>query len=109
LQIANEFLIWSQTGQLEEKFAKKVNFWAQAPFVLKMAYAAEARRAKRTFNFDDPGILAMETEESFGKFCQSIGYGDPIFWQKIYTRLRLEYTESSPRGNLPTDPETGLQ
>jgi hypothetical protein len=26
---------------------------------------------------------------------------DHIYWQKIYTRLSLEYTSSAPKGNDP--------
>ncbi|MCX5717391.1 MAG: hypothetical protein NTW44_03600 [Nitrospirae bacterium] len=46
-------------------------------------------------------FLSLETTQSFGDFCKSIGATDPIYWQKIYTRLGLEYTSSAPKGNAP--------
>lgn len=44
---------------------------------------------------------SLETSESFGAYCRRIGACDPIYWQKIYTQLSLEYTSSSPKGNKP--------
>jgi len=48
---------------------------------------------------EDNKFLATETSESFAAYCKCIGTNDPIYWQKIYTRLGLEYTSTSPRGN----------
>lgn len=53
----------------------------------------------------DKNFLALETSESFGNYCKSIGSKDPIYWQKIYTRIGLEYTSSSPKGNDPVSLE----
>jgi hypothetical protein len=44
---------------------------------------------------------SLETSESFGAYCRRIGANDPIYWQKIYTHLSLEYTSSAPKGNKP--------
>jgi hypothetical protein len=49
------------------------------------------------FTLED--LSPLETPESFGNYCKHIGVNDPIYWQKIYTRLDLEYTSTSPRGN----------
>ena len=49
----------------------------------------------------DKKFLSLETSESFGDYCKSIGAKDPIYWQKIYTRIGLEYTSTSPNGNSP--------
>jgi len=48
---------------------------------------------------EDKKFLATETSESFADYCRHIGTNDPIYWQKIYTRLGLEYTSTSPRGS----------
>lgn len=48
---------------------------------------------------EDEKFLATETSESFADYCKNIGADDLIYWQKIYTRLGLEYTSTSPRGN----------
>ena len=38
---------------------------------------------------------------SLADYCESLGANDPLYWQKVYTRLGLEYTSTSPRGNCP--------
>ena len=53
----------------------------------------------------DKKFLSLETSESFGDYCKSVGSQDPIYWQKIYTRIGLEYTSQSPKGNCPVRPE----
>jgi hypothetical protein len=50
---------------------------------------------------EDKKYLSLETSESFGNYCKSLGANDPLYWQKIYTRLGLEYTPTSPKGNAP--------
>jgi hypothetical protein len=50
---------------------------------------------------NDKKFRSLETSESFGAYCRSIGVNDHIYWQKIYTRLSLEYTSSAPKGNDP--------
>ena len=49
----------------------------------------------------DKKFRSLETSESFGAYCRSIGANDPIYWQKIYTHLSLEYTSSAPKKNSP--------
>lgn len=41
----------------------------------------------------------LETRSSFANYCRSVGAEDPLYWQKIYTRIGLEYTSTSPKGN----------
>ena len=55
--------------------------------------------AKCAFDFDDPLFLSQETPSSFAEYCRFVGAGDPMYWQKIYTRVGLEYTTTSPQGN----------
>ncbi|KUG21768.1 hypothetical protein ASZ90_008473 [hydrocarbon metagenome] len=50
---------------------------------------------------NDKKFISLETSEAFAAYCRRIGANDPIYWQKIYTRLGLEYTSSSPKGNNP--------
>ena len=50
---------------------------------------------------EDEKYLSLDTSESFGDYCKSLGTNDPLYWQKIYTHLGLEYSSSSPSGNEP--------
>ena len=47
----------------------------------------------------DEKFLSLDTSQSFGDYCRSLGARDPIYWQKIYTHLGLEYTSTAPKGN----------
>ena len=59
----------------------------------------EEDRAHTEWFISNEKFRSLETSESFGAYCRRIGANDPIYWQKIYTRLSLEYTSSSPKGN----------
>lgn len=52
-------------------------------------------------NYKDQRFAQLETGSSFADFCRSVGAEDPLYWQKIYTRLDLEYTSTAPKGNDP--------
>lgn len=61
-----------------------------------------------TMKLKDERFASLESVSSFGEYCKSIGANDPIFWQKIYSRIGLEYTAASPQGNFvvfPQDPQ----
>ena len=62
--------------------------------------------ATGVFDSLDPQFLSVETPDSFGRFCVSVGADHPLFWQKIYTRLGLEYNEKSPKGNNPVQSDS---
>ena len=64
----------------------------------------DVANAKPAFDFSDPQFLSQESASSFARYCESVGAGDADFWQKIYTRLGLEYTSASPPGNLAVPP-----
>jgi len=49
--------------------------------------------------FKDLKYNSLETIKSFSDFCKDIGGDDPLYWQKVYTRIGLEYTKDSPREN----------
>ena len=54
----------------------------------------------------DKKFLSLETSASFGEYCRCVGANDPIYWQKVYTRIGIEYTSTSPKGNTPVYTET---
>jgi len=47
----------------------------------------------------NPDFAELETATSFARLCESIGSDDPLYWQKVYSRMDLEYTSECPRGN----------
>jgi hypothetical protein len=53
------------------------------------------------YAYEDKRFASLETSSSFADYCRSVGAKDPLYWQKIYTRIGLEYTAESPRGNQP--------
>jgi hypothetical protein len=118
LLVANEFVLYANKDCFEEKigeekFSKGVELYDTGPLnVVGPNFVADDHVdvivAKPAFEFDDPGFLSQETVSSFAKFCKSLGATDPIYWQKIYTRLGLEYTATSPRGNDVQPPESGI-
>lgn len=54
--------------------------------------------------FKDKRFASLEGLESFGEYCMSVGADDPLYWQKVYTRIGLEYTSESPRVSDPVYP-----
>ncbi len=130
LRIANDFLLLAEQNDFEEQFAKRIKLYDSIPLQIVTLFVEdekldelkqlskrlpadshEYRRREREISpspFDsstktlkDVRLAALETPSSFGDYCQSIGAKDSIYWQKIYTRIRLEYTPASPRGNEP--------
>lgn len=51
--------------------------------------------------FKDEKLSSLETVKSFSDFCKTIGGHDPLFWQKVYTRIGLIYNQDSPKANYP--------
>lgn len=47
----------------------------------------------------DAPLGELETATSFAEYCRSLGTENPLYWEMIYSRIGLEYTSSSPRGN----------
>jgi hypothetical protein len=128
LRIANMFLFLTGRNDFEERFTAEIRMCMlpTAPLALfipddliaKLKQLAELskilQRTSPEFRKHELPVMreinafeesywefSYETSESFGDYCRSIGVEDPIYWQKIYTRLGLEYTSSSPRGNDP--------
>lgn len=126
LQIANDFLILSYKDDFEEQFASQVQLYSSLPLHIVTGFVADTELAKlqtlepdslefkqfvmeisprpldpSTGTFKDERLASLETPSSFGDYCRSVGVNDPIFWQKIYTRIDLDYNSSSPKGNKP--------
>jgi len=130
LHIANSFLLLAELNDSEERFTAILEHFDPAMLIIAPAFVEdqkldelrqlaktlpedshEFRRCKRsiepcfydnlTLTFKDKQVADSETPSSFGDFCRSVGASDPIYWQKIYTRIGLEYTSISPRGNAP--------
>jgi hypothetical protein len=63
-------------------------------------------RELSAFEKEWPKFLSLEMTSSFGEYCRCIGVNDPIYWQKVYTRIGIEYTSTSPKGNAPVYTKT---
>jgi hypothetical protein len=109
LLVANEFLLYADREVFEEKvgeekFAAGVRLYETGPLnVVGSKFVADDQVdvlvAKHAFKFDDQRFLSQETASSFAEYCRRLGADDPLYWQKVYSRLELEYTSDSPRGN----------
>ena len=134
LRIANTFLYLSGRTNFEEEFAKEVrictfpilgmNFFVPDELFERMnkfVKSSDKSSLSREEQFREHDLfketmplteffienkewLARETGDSFGKYCISVGANDPLYWQKIYTRLGLEYTTGAPRRNFVVFP-----
>ncbi len=117
LRIANEFLLLAHRDDFEEQFANGLSLYDSGPMLIAMRVVPDDQvdviGAIGVFNpidpatltFGDPRWAAEETASSFGEYCKRIGQDNPLYWQRIYTRLDLEYTAASPRGNRPFIPD----
>jgi tetratricopeptide (TPR) repeat protein len=105
LIIANQFLGLAHMDNSMEEFEKHLKTTAAWLMQILMFFVPDDQidviGATRAFDLQDPQFLLEETPESFGVYCKAVGADDPLFWQKIYTRLGLEYNEKSPKLNLP--------
>jgi hypothetical protein len=117
LRIANEFLLLVGRDDFEKQFADGLKHYDAGPGIVILSFVpdhqVDSPFADLVFNpidpstmkFKDKRLASEETGSSFGEYCKSVGPKDPIYWQKIYTRLGLEYTSRSPKGNYPVKPE----
>ena len=113
LRVANEFLLLTGREDFEEQFAEGLRLYDGIPWTIMRSFVpdnqVESLLAKPVFNpidgsnmtFKDQRLASEETPSSFGDYCKYVGSEDPTYWKKIYTRLGLEYTPRSPRGNDP--------
>lgn len=126
LRIANEFLVLSKKSNFDKKFSEVINTSGGIPLLIVQLFvpdgeleklsklpldSPEFRRQRmeitpevfdvQTKTFKDKRLASLETPSSFGDYCKHIGSEDPLYWQKIYTRIGLKYTSTSPRENQP--------
>lgn len=124
LRIANDLLVINAIDRPIEEFNTRCDEWASVPLQILTQFAPDAELdelqkipvgsreyAAKTVEimpspldsdgFKDSRVASLETLPSFGAFCKQVGVKGPMYWQKIYTRLELAYTTSSPRANNP--------
>ena len=113
LRIANEFLILAKEDDFEKQFEDGLHLYDGIPLTIMISFVPDSQidsiGAIGVFNTIDPSTMTFvdkrlsedETPSLFGNYCKSLGNNDPIYWQKVYTRLGLEYTSTSPKGNIP--------
>lgn len=126
LRVANDFLLFAAMGDPRGEFEleQRVNSWGSIPMLILSLFVQDAeldelRRLPTDSSeyihrlmsiapsplhekgFKDPRFASLETLSSFGTFCKRVGAMDPIYWQRIFTRLELTYSDNAPRGNDP--------
>lgn len=127
LSIANQFLYASGDPASENKFAKFVDACSAIPLAIPSSFVPDEILEKldtlpvgsreyrcqmielwpspldESMHFKDERLASVETPSSFADYCKQLGTEDPLYWQKVYTRIGLEYTTKSPRGSAPVD------
>ncbi len=127
LRLANEMLVLARRDEFEEKFTEGIKLYSAIPMQVlslfvpdeKMAELKKLPRGSTEFVIETSRLMTawldystpptikdkrfadLETIESFGDYCKHVGAEDPLYWQKIYTRIGLEYTSTCPKGNYP--------
>jgi hypothetical protein len=123
LRIANEFLYFADRDDGFERFTEGLNTYSGIPFSIPNLFVPDDQLARleklspdspdffktklaimpsmldSDGNFKDSRLASLETADSFGNFCRSIGARDPNYWKKVYQRIGLEHTSTSPQGN----------
>jgi len=123
LRIANDLLLLTLMGR-EAELEGRVKEWASIPQFIVTLFVPDAERNKLRalskgspeytklwlkmmpsyilpdFSID-PKFGRLELLSSFADYCRKIGATDPLYWQKIYTRLELPYGHDCPSGNDP--------
>jgi hypothetical protein len=118
LVVANAFLLYADRDAFDEttgekKFRELLEWCDSGAFhVVGPSFVPDDQIdllvAKPAFEFDDPLFLSQETPSSLAEYCRLLGADDPLYWQKVYERLELEYTSASPRGNDALPPVCDL-
>lgn len=127
LSIANKFLYLSGDPASENRFGEFVRAASAVSFAIPTFFVPDERLAEldklpvgsreymrekmkiewsslpldEAMNFKDERLGSLETPSSFADYCKQLGTEDPLYWQKVYTRIGLEYTAKSPRRNVP--------
>lgn len=127
LRLANQFLYLSGNPDFENKFGAAVQAYAGIPFHIASMFVPDESLVKldtlpvgsreymrqkieswpspldESMRLKDERLASVETPSSFADYCKQLGTEDPLYWQKVYTRIGLEYTTKSPRGSAPVD------
>jgi hypothetical protein len=115
LRIANEFLQLVHRADFEKQFADGLKLYDSIPWQIMSSFVEDDQVGKigaapvlspidrTTMKFSDARLASIETGTSFADYCKSVGPKDPNYWQKIYARIGIEHTATSPRGNLPAE------
>ena len=115
LRIANEFLQLIHRAHFEKQFADGLKLYDSIPWQIMSSFVEDDQVGKigaapvlsptdrTTMKFSDARLASIETGTSFADYCKSVGPKDPNYWQKIYARIGIEHTATSPRGNLPAE------
>ena len=109
LLVANEFLLYADRDVFdekvgEEKFSKGVELYASVPSGVVGTFVADdqvdvASLPEDAFELDDPLIpIPEKRHRPSPSIADSSAQDDPLYWQKVYVRLELEYTSASPTG-----------
>ena len=113
LRFANEFLHLSfRVADPEKRIADAIDYYHETRLLLVFSRFVPDDQVNTKcatspyFPYDQSDVVdaylnSTETISSFCQYCLSVGAEDPIYWQKIYTRMGLEYTSASPRSNEP--------
>jgi hypothetical protein len=112
LRIANEFLQLAHRVDFERQFAEGLTLYDKIPWQIMGSFVADDQvgqvGARFVLSAIDPATMkpdarfaAVETGSSFGEYCRSVGTEDPNYWKLIYSRIGVDYTSESPRGNSP--------
>lgn len=67
-------------------------------FPLAVSAAVGARLVNEVFKADWDACLKAESIRPFYAFCWSLQADDPLYWQKVYTKLGLPYDDTCPKG-----------
>ncbi|MCC7147327.1 MAG: hypothetical protein IT443_12845 [Phycisphaeraceae bacterium] len=104
LRIAGEFLYLTGRDDFHEQFKYCVQLCGTCFYCVTSTFVPDNQvdeiLADRVLDmFHNEKVGELETEESFGNYCAFVGANDPAYWRKIYARIGLEYTSTSPKGN----------
>lgn len=126
LRIANDYLLLSLVGR-EAELVARAEQWGSIPHHVLTQFVDDAELNKLNTlsedsseygqllvslipdavdenGFTDPRFASLELLDSFAKYCMYVGAKDPLYWQKVYTRIDLPYGKGCPRGNEPLRP-----
>ncbi len=105
LRIANEFLQLSGRPDFEQQFADGLKLYDSIPWQIMQSFVADDQvgqiGAPLVMSAVDPATMqldkhfaSVETGSSFGEFCKSMDPTAANYWQRIYDRIGIEFTDS---------------